>query len=101
MFNLDQAIAEWRRQMGASGFETPEVLNELESHLRDDVGQQVRSGLSAQQAFESAVARIGEASLLKAEFEKAGGTKEVRLRKDLLRTIAIGVGLSVKRGAVA
>ena len=43
MFNLNQAIAEWRKQMAASGINLPEALDELESHLREDVDQQVRS----------------------------------------------------------
>jgi len=70
MFNLDQAIAEWRGQMLAGGIKTPVPLDELESHLRDDVEQQVRSGLNAEQSFETAVRRIGEAHALKIEFAK-------------------------------
>jgi ferritin-like metal-binding protein YciE len=42
MFDPEQTIAEWRRQMAAGGIKTPEVLNELESHLREDVEQQER-----------------------------------------------------------
>src|SRR5216683_2850215 len=63
MFNLDESISEWRRQMLAAGIKTPVPLNELENHLRDDVEQQMRSGLSAQQAFEAAVQGIGHPAL--------------------------------------
>lgn len=70
MFNLDHAISDWRRQMAAGGIGTPEILDELETHLREDVDQQVRSGLSQQQAFEAAVQRIGESKALKKEFRK-------------------------------
>jgi hypothetical protein len=76
MFDLEQAIGDWRRQMAAGGIRTPAVLDELESHLRDDIEQQLRSGSSAQQAFEAAVQRIGQGNALKAEFEKVGGTNE-------------------------
>jgi hypothetical protein len=38
--------------MLAAGIRTPVPLDELENHLREDVEQQMRSGLSAQQAFE-------------------------------------------------
>ena len=69
-FNLDQAIAEWRGQMLAAGVKAPVPLDELESHLREDIEQQVRSGLSPQQSFETAVRRIGEAHALKTEFAK-------------------------------
>ena len=44
MFDLDQAIVAWRRQMIAAGFNSAETLDELESHLRDDV-EQCRAGL--------------------------------------------------------
>ena len=80
MFSLDQAMAEWRRQMLAAGIKTPVLLDELESHLRDDVEQQIQAGLSEQQAFERAIQRIGEAHALKCEFEKVGGTKWTLLR---------------------
>jgi len=74
MFDLDQAIAEWRRQMLAAGIKTPAPLEELESHLREDVEQGMRSGLIAEAAFETAVQRMGQTDALKAEFKKAGRT---------------------------
>jgi hypothetical protein len=74
MFDLDQTISEWRRQMLAAGIETPVPLEELEIHLREDVEQGMRSGLTAQAAFETAVQRMGQADGLKAEFKKAGKT---------------------------
>ncbi len=46
MFNLEQAILQWRRQMLSAGIKTPEPLDELENHLRDDMEQKIRSGLS-------------------------------------------------------
>jgi len=74
MFDLDQAIAEWRRQMLSAGIKSPVPLEELEIHLREDVEQGMRSGLTAQAAFETAVQRMGQADGLKAEFKKAGKT---------------------------
>jgi len=70
MFDLEQAIADWRRQMTAAGIKSPVPLEELESHLREEFEQQVKSGLSAQQAFETATQEIGQARALKSEFEK-------------------------------
>jgi hypothetical protein len=75
MFNLEQAIAEWRRQMLAAGLKTPVPLEELESHLREDVERQMQSGLDAQRAFENSIQRIGPAQRLKTEFKKICGTK--------------------------
>lgn len=70
MLNLDERIAEWRRQMLAAGIKTPVPLDELESHLREEVEQQLQSGLSAQEAFEAAVRQLGESKALKREFSK-------------------------------
>ena len=46
MFNLNQAIAEWRKHMFAAGITVTAHLDALESHLRDEVGRQTESGLS-------------------------------------------------------
>jgi hypothetical protein len=89
MFDLERSIAEWRKQMLAAGIKTPVPLEELESHLRDDVEQQVQSGLSEHQAFETAVERIGQASSLTVEFKKVNGTDESRKRKRAGRIFAV------------
>lgn len=81
MFDLEQAITEWRRQMLAVGVKTPALLDELESHLRDDVEQQMRLGANAQEAFEIAVRQIGQPDALRNEFTKIGPTKRTRLQR--------------------
>jgi len=81
MFDLDRVMAEWRRQMAAAGIKSSDVLDELEGHLRDEMENQVRSGLTAQQAFEVAVRRIGQPGALKTEFSKVIGTRWALLRK--------------------
>ena len=73
MFDLEHAIADWRKQMLAAGIQTPVPLEELEIHLREEIEQQSKSRLNEQEAFNSAVQKIGQASLLKTEFKKAGG----------------------------
>ena len=90
MFNLDQAITEWRQQMLAAGIKTTEALKELETHLRDDVEHQIRSGLSVEQAFDSAVQQLGSANTLKAEFAKTAGLKR---RHYVYRGLGFGIAL--------
>jgi hypothetical protein len=70
MFDLEKAIAEWRRRMLAAGISAPESLDELESHLREEIEERMRLGLDAQRAFEAAVERVGQPSALGAEFAK-------------------------------
>ncbi len=81
MFDLDEAITEWRHQMTAGGITSPSVLDELESHLREDVDHLMQLELDTEQAFGIVVQRIGPAEALKAEFKKAGGTKLTREQK--------------------
>jgi hypothetical protein len=90
MFELEKAIVEWRQQMLAAGIKTPVPLNELESHLRDDVEEQVKSGLNEQQAFEGAVQRIGRAVALRNEFTKIDETADVLRRKTVWLLMGVG-----------
>jgi len=71
MFNLEISIAEWRQQMLAAGIQ-PAALEELESHLREELERQTRAGVDAQQAFESAAQTLGTAPGLVVEFGKDG-----------------------------
>ena len=71
MFNLEQAITEWRRQMTVGGIKSPAILDELESHLREERERLVRSGTDAEKAFAAAVQKIGSVSVLKDEFNKS------------------------------
>jgi hypothetical protein len=72
MFELEKAIAEWRQQMVAARLGKGDALDELESHLREDIEKQIRAGVTPQQAFEVAVERIGGAQVLGSEFAKLG-----------------------------
>ena len=88
MFDLERAIAEWRRQLAESGLDSPEVLDELESHLREDVQQQVCAGSSSQHGFNSAVRRFGQRDALKTEFKRINaGTEGLEKLMGLLGVI--------------
>lgn len=90
MFDLEKAIADWRQHMVAAGVKNGDVLNELESHLRDEIEQQTRVGLIQQKAFETAVERMGQGHALKREFAKTGITKMKLLAK--LKRCILGSG---------
>jgi hypothetical protein len=94
MFDLEQSIAQWRRQMLSAGIKNPVPLEELEIHLREDVERGMRSGVAAQAAFEAAVQRMGQADGLKAEFKKAGKTNGYsRINHNLIYVTALTVFL--------
>jgi hypothetical protein len=81
MFNLEQSVSEWRRQMQSVGVKNPDIVDELESHLREDLARRVQSGESEEQAFEGAVQAVGQANLIRNEFAKLSGKKWAWLRK--------------------
>jgi hypothetical protein len=81
MFDLEQAVADWRRQMLAAGIKTPVPLEELESHLRDEFEERKRSGLAEHAAFEICIRQMGGAGILNAEFAKVKETIHERLKR--------------------
>jgi len=83
MFDLNQAITEWRAQMAAAGILNPETLNELESHLREDFERRRQSGEAAPEAFAAAARQLGQARVLQAEFAKESRSQATPLRKHL------------------
>jgi hypothetical protein len=89
MFELEQSIANWRRQMLAAGIKTPRPLDELESHLREEIERQLKSGSDSRRAFEIAMGKIGPPVELKTEFKKAAEPLETRFVR--LAGIACGV----------
>jgi hypothetical protein len=93
MFDLEQSLAGWRKQMLAAGIKTPVPLEELEIHLREDIAQQMQSGLSAQQAFGIAVKKIGQALELKREFKKTSAPMEMQEVIKLAGVICFAVAL--------
>jgi hypothetical protein len=72
MFNLEQSIAKWRRQMLAAGIKPPVPLDELESHLREDIHVLLSAGEPEPRAFELAVSRLGSPGSVQTEFKKIG-----------------------------
>ena len=89
MFDLEQSINAWRRQMLAAGIQDPGVLDELESHLREEMQRSSRPGSSEQAVFDDAVRQMGRAGTLKTEFAKAGGTIREQLRRLLFALAGI------------
>jgi hypothetical protein len=71
MFDLEKKIADWRERMLAAGIKSPVSLEELESHLHDEIERQMKLGLSEQKSFFAAIEKIGDAELLNREFKKA------------------------------
>jgi hypothetical protein len=70
MFDLERAISEWRRHMAAGGIESSRVLDELESHLREDMASLISAGTPEVEALQIAASRLGDGGSVSAEFKK-------------------------------
>jgi hypothetical protein len=70
MFDLEKRIAAWRASMAASLGDKRDILDELESHVREQWHRLALEGLPAEQAWDRAVERLGRPTKLAAEFGK-------------------------------
>lgn len=100
MFNLEQSIAEWRRGLAKAGVRSPKVLEELESHLREEIERQTKCGVGLEGAFGVALQALGPADAIQNEFGKAEGVSAVTSRL-MFGICALLVGLSSLLSALA
>ena len=78
MFILNEALITWRNSILAKETCTANDLNELESHLLDEVDQLRQNNLTEEEAFFVAVNRIGKPANIAEEFAKVNGASIVR-----------------------
>lgn len=102
MFQLDDAMREWRTCMVQQGTTSQPDMDELESHLRDDIEQLVDKDLSVEEAYLVGIHRLGAPPELSAEFGKINGARvwTRRLLWMLSGYLAIGLILSLYAAAV-
>ena len=81
MFSLNSEINKWREVLLEKQTCKTSDLDELESHLRDEIDQLKLSGLSEQEAFLVGTHRLGDTETLADEFAKVN--ESLRLRKKL------------------
>ncbi len=95
MFDLEKQIARWRRQTEKSVGRQDGRLDELESHLRDQVEQLLKTGLTPEEAFHQAVARLGDPGAISAEFRKtrSAAWRPARVAFLLWVVLAVAAGL--------
>lgn len=70
MFNLNQAIADWRIRMERASALTETDVDELEGHLWELIDQLLETGLDERAAFVEATTRLGGAHVLAFEYEQ-------------------------------
>jgi hypothetical protein len=70
-FDLNRALASWRRQLNAQSGLTADHRRELETHLWDSIADLRQCGLNEEEAFWLARRRVGALSELGQEFANA------------------------------
>ncbi|NLX07790.1 MAG: hypothetical protein GXY33_21840 [Phycisphaerae bacterium] len=70
MCNLNDRICRWRSALAAGGSCSGQDLDELESHLREQIGRLVETDLAEDEAFLVARHRLGDPASLSEEFAK-------------------------------
>ncbi len=70
LFDLNEALGEWRQRMANAPAFTPENLRELEAHLKDSMVKLQSAGLSVEESFQIATRRLGSIETLENEFGK-------------------------------
>lgn len=93
MFDLEKAIAAWRRSFTSSRAFFPEDRMELESHLRDHIEERLEEGHSEEEAFRMALRELGDYGGTEAEYRKVFWTKLKHQRKLLRELIWRGIML--------
>ena len=70
MFNLNNAILDWKKSLYKNPSLEDGYIQELESHIRDKIEDYINKGISEKEAFEKAKEEIGGARKIGAEFFK-------------------------------
>lgn len=86
MFELNTEIAQWRSSLTQSDRLSKSDIDELESHLREEIENLIASKLSEQEAFLVASHRLGGADALADEFAKVN--THIVFRKRLFWAVA-------------
>ncbi|MBW8034810.1 MAG: hypothetical protein FVQ79_03935 [Planctomycetes bacterium] len=85
MFDLSKEISNWRTKLSQKQTCIDTDLDELESHLKDEMDQLEKKDLSQQEAFLVAAHRLGDTDALADEFAKVN--KSLLLRKKLFYAV--------------
>ena len=80
-FDLEKALAAWRRTLVYNRAFTTEDLDELERHVRDQVAALEAQGLSTKDAFRRTLREMGDYGVVEAEYRKVYWGKRRRRRE--------------------
>ena len=70
MFDLNRQIDLWKQTLRANAACSTDELEELESHLREELEAMIAAGLSQEEAFAKSISRLGDPHAVCREFAK-------------------------------
>ncbi|HTQ39099.1 MAG TPA: permease prefix domain 1-containing protein [Pirellulales bacterium] len=71
MPDLEKQIAQWKASLKTVLGDSDEIVDELESHLREEIDRLIRAGDAAETAFLTAQAKLGQPADIAAEYARA------------------------------
>lgn len=77
MFDLNKNINEWKKSLHKNKSFEDGYIEELESHLRDLVEEEINKGVNEETAFRVALKKIGEINVIGDEYFKTDTTNKV------------------------
>jgi len=101
MFDLNQEILKWRNSLAKSETLDESALDELESHLREEIECLASGSLSEEESFWIARRRLGGAGDLPGEFAKINRSAVLRGRLFWMAGGALAYMLAIQSGAAA
>lgn len=69
-FDIEEKISNWKAYLNSQGSFLPDDLEELETHLRDEIEALRKSGLDGEEAYFIGIKRLGKTDSLSREFYK-------------------------------
>ena len=93
MFDLSTAVNQWRNDLASGKVCKNQDLDELETHLRDQMEALSGSGLSEEEAFWVATHRLGDTGSLKREYAKINASAIWKHRIFWMATGVLGIYL--------
>jgi len=101
MFDLNQEILQWRSNLAKSEALDTSAVNELESHLREEIESLASENLSGEEAFWLARRRLGGACDLAGEFAKVNRSAVLKGRLFWMAAGVLAYMLAIQSGAAA
>ena len=92
MFDLEKAVAAWRRSFRHRRVFLEDDLEELERHVRDHTAWLVGHGVSEKDAFYKALHSVGDQAMMEAEYRKVFWAK-LKHKRTLLREMIAEVAM--------